>query len=461
MSEYLLPPGRSPLNEVNMLTPSVLDRDFRRFFESAPGLYIVLRPEKNYEIVAVTDPYLRATTTKREEILGRNIFDVFADNPLDPAPTEARHSLRASLETVIRTGKTDVMPVQRHDTRDPEAPEDAVGFVERCWRFVNSPVFSSNGSLLYVIHSAEDVTERVRLKKHYDDEERASTILQTRADYSEAEVLLRGQEIQDLNTKLLVADAAHLELETSQLVGQTQQLREANNSLRELTARLLQAQDDERRRIARELHDSIGQMLAAQAMYLSSVAAEASYLTATAANALKESTDLIGQMSRELRTISYLLHPPLLDEAGLASAIQWFADGFSERSKIRVNLELTPDLGRLSEEFETALFRIVQECLTNIHRHSGSASATIRLDFCPEGIVLEIRDEGRGISPDARIKTAAGQSSGVGIRGMRERILQLGGNVEINSSAQGTAIIARLPIANASVSRPMASGADA
>jgi signal transduction histidine kinase len=444
-----------------MLSAPLSDRDFQRLFESAPGLYVVLYPEKNYEIVAVTDSYLRATMTKREEILGRNIFDVFPVNPADLAATEARDTLRVSLETVIRTGRTDVMPVQRYDIRHPEAAGNRLGFVERYWRSVNSAVFSSKGSIRYIIHGAEDVTEAVQLKKQHDDEERASTILQTRADYSEAEVLLRGREIQDLNTKLLVADAAHLELETSQLVRQTEQLREANSSLRELTARLLQVQDDERRRIARELHDSIGQMLAAQAMYLSSVAAEASYLTATAANALKESTDLIDQMSRELRTISYLLHPPLLDEAGLASAIQWFADGFSERSKIRVNLELTPHLGRLSEEFEIALFRIVQECLTNIHRHSGSASATIRLDVLPQGIVLEIRDEGRGISPEAQIKTAAGQSSGVGIRGMRERILQLGGNVEINSSAQGTAIIARLPVANVSFSRPTASEAGA
>src|SRR5690349_8286815 len=197
MPEYLLPPGRSPLNEVNMLTPSVLDRDFRRFFESAPGLYIVLCPEKNYEIVAVTDPYLRATMTNREEILGRNIFDVFPDNPADLAATEARESLRASLETVIRTGRTDVMEVQRYDIRDPAAHGDGIGFVERYWKSVNSPVSSSDGRLLYIIHGAQDVSETVQLKKHYDDEERASTILQTRADYSEAEVLLRGQEIQD------------------------------------------------------------------------------------------------------------------------------------------------------------------------------------------------------------------------------------------------------------------------
>jgi signal transduction histidine kinase len=435
-----------------MLSPSVPDRDFRCLFESGPGLYIVLCPEQNYEIVAVTDSYLLATMKVREEILGRSVFDVFAGNPADPIATGVR-GLRASLERVVHTGRTEVMPVQRYDIRGKHVADGS--FQERYWKVVNSPVLSPHGSVRYITQALEDVTAFVQFEQRGDEEERASAILQSRANQSEAEVVLRGQEIQDLHRKLLVADAAQVELETSQLVRQTEQLHEANNSLRELTARLLQVQDEERRRIARELHDSIGQMLAAQAMYLSSVAAEARSLSTTAATALKESTELIDQMSRELRTISYLLHPPLLDEAGLASAIQWFAKGFSERSKIRVNLELAPNVGRLSEEFEIALFRIVQECLTNVHRHSGSESATIRLDLSSDGIVLEISDQGRGISPETHIKAAAGRTSGVGIRGMRERILQLGGNVEINSSAQGTAIIARLPVANASFARRM------
>jgi two-component system, NarL family, sensor kinase len=142
----------------------------------------------------------------------------------------------------------------------------------------------------------------------------------------------------------------------------------------------------------------------------------------------------------------------------LASAIRWFAEGFAERSKIIVSLELSPALGRLSEEFEMAIFRIVQECLTNIHRHSGSPSAIIRLELSPKEITLEIKDEGRGISPEKRMKAVSGRSSGVGIRGMQERIAQLGGKVEIKSNANGTAILARLPIANTSCCRPMVTG---
>ncbi len=440
-----------------MLVPSAAGRlDFQRLFEYGPGLHVVLSPEQNYAIVAVTDSYLRATMTNRRKILGRSLFDVFPDNSADPGATEVRKNLRASFEAVVRTGQPVVMPVQKYDIHGLRAVGS--GFEERYWSFTNLPVFLPNGSVGYVIHCLEDVTEIVQLKLHEDDEKRVSTILQSRAEHSEAELSLRGREIQDLNSRLRAADAAQLDLQASQIVSQTEQLHEANTSLRELTARLLQIQDEERRRIARELHDSIGQMLAAQSMYLASVAAESRHLSVAAAEALKDSTKLIEEMSTELRTISYLLHPPLLDEAGLASAIRWFAEGFAERSKIIVSLELSPALGRLSEEFEIAIFRIVQECLTNIHRHSGSPSATIRLALSPEEITLEIKDQGRGIPPEKRTKAASGKSSGIGIRGMQERIAQLGGKVEINSNAKGTAIVARLPVANTSCSRPMATG---
>lgn len=216
--------------------------------------------------------------------------------------------------------------------------------------------------------------------------------------------------------------------------------------MRKLTARLLQIRDEERRRIARDLHDSIEQMLAAQGMYLFSVAAESNNLSTVAAEALTESTALIAQRSQELRTIAHLLHPPLLDEAGLASALRLYAEGFAERSKIKVRLELAPGLGRFSDEFEIAIFRIVQECLTNTHRHSESPTASIRLAVSAKEIMLEIRDEGKGMRRKKPLKTASGDRDGVGIRGMRERVTQLGGNIEINSNGRGTAVIARLPI---------------
>ncbi len=224
----------------------------------------------------------------------------------------------------------------------------------------------------------------------------------------------------------------------------TTELDKANRSLRELSARLLQLQDDERRRIARELHDSVGQMLAALSMNLSAVRADVERLRATAAN-LTDSEGLVQEMSQEVRTISHLLHPPLLDEVGLASAVRWYVEGFSQRSKIEINLDLPDDFGRLPRESETAIFRVVQECLTNIHRHSGSSTAKIRLRRRDGQVLVEVEDKGKGIPPEKLDEMASSGAPGVGIRGMRERLRQLGGTVEINANGAGTVVVARLP----------------
>ncbi len=217
-------------------------------------------------------------------------------------------------------------------------------------------------------------------------------------------------------------------------------------SLRLLSGQLLQLQDQERRRIARELHDSAGQLLAALGMNLSLVESEDGNLAPRAAKAIRESVGLVQELSRELRTISYLLHPPLLDEVGLASGLRSYLDGFTERSKIRVTLELPEDLGRLPQHLETAIFRIVQECLTNIHRHSESPFARIRISRSDSHVILEVEDKGKGIPPDKREAMDSGGTPGVGIRGMRERLRQLGGSLEINSNGTGTTVVARLPV---------------
>src|SRR5882724_1243312 len=171
--------------------------------------------------------------------------------------------------------------------------------------------------------------------------------------------------------------AAQRELEEA-VQKRTVELDRTNQNLRELSARLMQLQDDERRRIARELHDSVGQLLAALGMNLTAVETDIERLTKTANN-VKDSAALVQELSQEVRTISHLLHPPLLDEAGLASALRWYIEGFAQRSKIQVNLEIPEDFTRLSREAETAIFRTVQECLTNIHRHSESPTARIRI----------------------------------------------------------------------------------
>jgi signal transduction histidine kinase len=149
-------------------------------------------------------------------------------------------------------------------------------------------------------------------------------------------------------------------------------------------------------------------------------------------------------MSRQLRTMSYLLHPPLLDEMGLPSALHWYADGFAERSGIKVDLHISPEFGRLPDDMEIAIFRVVQECLTNIHRHSGSKTANIELTRNPDSVYAEITDTGSGIVP-ARLH-ANRVVPGVGLMGIEERVRQFGGRVEITSSGRGTAVVATIPL---------------
>ena len=225
----------------------------------------------------------------------------------------------------------------------------------------------------------------------------------------------------------------------------TADLDSANQSLRNLSARLLQLQDDERRRIARELHDSVGQMLAALNMNLSSVRADIERLSKTA-NALADSESLVHEMTSEVRTISHLLHPPLLDEAGLSSALRWYVDGFALRSKIKVDLDLPDDFVRLPRESETAIFRVIQECLTNIHRHSESPVAKIRLRQRNHRAFVEVADKGKGIPPEKQQEMTTVGTPGVGIRGMRERLRLLGGTLEIDSNDNGTVVLVSLPI---------------
>jgi PAS domain S-box-containing protein len=214
----------------------------------------------------------------------------------------------------------------------------------------------------------------------------------------------------------------------------------------EFASRLQHLQDEERKRIARELHDSVGQLLTAIGMNISIVKAQSHKLDSMAARAVSDNARLVERVSSEIRTMSHLLHPPLLDIAGLASALRWYVDGFSERSHIKVDLEIPADLGRLPSDMEIAIFRIVQECLTNIHRHSGSPTATIRVYQEGEYLIVQVEDRGKGIPPEKRREVEAGRS-GVGFGGMRERVRKLGGTLEIRSQGSGTLVSATLRIA--------------
>jgi signal transduction histidine kinase len=223
----------------------------------------------------------------------------------------------------------------------------------------------------------------------------------------------------------------------------TTELNAANQSLRQLSARLLQLQDEERRRFARELHDSVGQMLAAIKMNIAVV--QSTVLDPMAAIAVAQNASLIAQISSEIRTISHLLHPPLLDEVGLSSALRWYVDGFSERSKIAVNLDIADDIGRLGNDREIAIFRVVQECLTNVHRHASSRTAAVRLTRQDGRVRVEVEDAGKGIPLEKQLDLSSPGQVGVGVRGMRERIAQLGGVLEVRSDPNGTVVVATFP----------------
>jgi len=248
--------------------------------------------------------------------------------------------------------------------------------------------------------------------------------------------------------------AAQVELEDA-VRQRTADLDRTNQNLRELSTRLMQLQDDERRRLARELHDSVGQMLAALGMNLAAIGTDIERLTKTA-NTVNDSAALVQELSQEVRTISHLLHPPLLDEAGLASALRWYTEGFAQRSKINVDLEVPADFARLDRESETAIFRTVQECLTNIHRHSGSRTARIRIAASDGQVCVEVEDRGNGIPPEKQFEMASTGTPGVGLRGMRERLRQLGGSLDIHSNGKGTLVVARLPVAVASATPAVA-----
>jgi PAS domain S-box-containing protein len=237
--------------------------------------------------------------------------------------------------------------------------------------------------------------------------------------------------------------------ELTELLETNVALKASEDVLRQLSARLLQLQDEERRRIARDLHDVTGQKLAFQSIVLSQlVAAAENSADAKSRSALAECLGVTQQISEEIRTLSYLLHPPLLDELGLASAVPWYTQGFETRTGIRVIVDIPRDLVRLPPDVEVTLFRVIQESLTNVHRYSGSSTASIRLSADANEVTLKIGDAGRGIRGGGlHAIPGAAAGLGVGIQGMRERMRQLGGRLEITAdAAQGTVVTAVLPI---------------
>jgi PAS domain S-box-containing protein len=243
----------------------------------------------------------------------------------------------------------------------------------------------------------------------------------------------------DITEHKLAEDAlrlSHAELES--------QVQQRTASLRQLASHLQNAQDEERRRIARELHDSVGQYLVSVKMNLAQVNQQD---LQRARAVLSESDQLLEVCLAEIRTISHLLHPPLLDESGLASAATWYVEGFGKRSGIQTNLDISSHIERLPQPVEMALFRSLQESLTNVHRHSGSPNVDVRIEISNGQVGLTVRDYGRGITPKKLENShTAGANLGVGLTGMRERVTELGGSLQVLRENPGTLVIVTVPV---------------
>jgi PAS domain S-box-containing protein len=326
----------------------------------------------------------------------------------------------AIFRNTLRTGE----PYQNTEWFERRIDRDATEYYE--WRVDRIPLPEGG---LGVVCYFRDISEQVRARVAISESEERFRKL---AETLESEVRIRTRE---------------LELRNADMVSQSE-------LLRDLSRRLLQVQDEERRRIARELHDSAGQILAALSMNLARLAQQAKPHGSELTDVAEDSRELVRDLTQEIRTMSYLLHPPLLDETGLAEAVRWYIQGLSERNGLEINFRVGEDFGRLTREVELVMFRLVQECLTNIHRHSGSKRASIRIGREDGKIFLQVQDEGKGILPE-RLAEIQAKGSGVGITGMRERVRQFGGQMEIKSNGRGTTIAFTIPMAAPSPRSPV------
>jgi PAS domain S-box-containing protein len=282
-----------------------------------------------------------------------------------------------------------------------------------------SPVRDSNGRVIGASKVARDISEQRR-----------------------AHEILRESE--ERFRKLSESLDAQVRSRTLQLEARTAHVVRQSEQLRALSGRLLQIQDDERRRIARELHDTAGQTLTVLGINLARLSSEIQQVAPHLGTQLQDAEELVQRLNQDIRTTSYLLHPPLLDDSGLYSALTFYIQGIEERSGLKIALDISPDFERLPPDMELAIFRSVQESLTNVHRYSGSKTASIRIRREGGTITVEVQDEGKGMSPEKLEEIQSG-GSGVGIQGMRERLHQFQGDIKIDSNGSGTRVYVTIP----------------
>jgi PAS domain S-box-containing protein len=286
--------------------------------------------------------------------------------------------------------------------------------------FALYPILDESGNVLFLHPTGVDITEIKRTEANY----------RKLAQSLEDEVMAR----------------------TLQLENRSAEVMRQSELLRLFSQRLLHAQDEERRHVARELHDSAGQTLTVLGINVAQFIQKAKQLAPELINDAEQMEATVQQLHRDIRTTSYLLHPPLLDESGLFSALQWYVQGLIERSGLEITLDISEHFGRLPRDLEIAVFRLVQEALTNIHRHSSSKTASIRVARENGGVLADIRDLGKGMSAEKLAEIQSG-GSGLGIRGMRERLRPFHGTLNIQSDHNGTSILATIPISPAVAGR--------
>jgi len=369
---------------------------FRALFEQTPVFAGIMTKEG--VLVDANNLSLQACGYRREEAIGI----AFWESPWWRNFAESREKIRAATP----------LAAQGFPYREMLHYSWSDG-TERLVDFALFPIRDDQGEVLFLHPTGVDVTDLKRAENDY----------RNLAERLDAEVRARTTELEKRN---------------ADVVAQAEQLRE-------LSRRLLQIQDEERRRIARELHDSAGQTLAVMQMNLAQLVKQVQQNAPELAGGTAAIEELARQLSQEIRTTSYLLHPPLLEETGLSGALGWYTEGLSARSGLVISLSLSDDLGRLPSDIELVVFRLVQECLTNIHRHSQSKKAEIRVSRKATELTLEVRDCGKGMSPE-RLAQIQSRGSGVGVPGMRERVRQLGGSMQIESGNSGTRVYFRIPI---------------
>jgi PAS domain S-box-containing protein len=359
--------------------------------------------DRDGRFIYVNQALLDLWGLKIEDAVGKNFYDL-------KYPDNLAERLQLQIKQVFDTkeGLRDETPYT--------SPTGAGGYYEYIFR----PVLDADGNVSEVAGSTRDITERKRME---EDLRRSEERYRALAESLEMQVQRRTIELEERNDDVL----------------------KQAEQLRDLSVNLMETQDQERRRIARELHDSAGQTIVLLLMNLGEIKNEIKSNNPDLARLAEQGLQYADAINRELRTTSYLLHPPLLDEIGLGSALRWYVDGLKDRAGLDVSLQID-DFVRPSREMELTIFRIVQECLTNIHRHSGSKTALIKVSSGNANVEIEVRDEGRGIAADnlARIQASGG---GVGLRGMRERIRHFKGDLRIDSQlGSGTTIVVTLPL---------------